>query len=547
MQYNYSTSNGPADRSAMANVMSSASNNNNGVGMMMGNPPASGRVAGGSGMLSKSTMQMQPGAAPPMMSKADAVNQQYQQQQQYMMQQQQQPSYMQQQQQPSAYSGAASMQQQQQQQMPQQDGVEQPRRLSGGKRDADTAAGTDVINQVPLSYNGNPSVGGSGIAGAAGGAVGQMAVKKQKITYQLPSQNMEEGHFYVVLGEDVDVSTARFKILSLLGEGTFGKVVEAWDRKRKEYCAVKIVRNVAKYTRDAEYEIRFMERIRKADEADNFAMMKIQRHFRNDDNHVCIVMNKYGPCLLDHLQKHGPFPHRHLAEIIFHAGAALDHMHSELHLMHTDLKPENMLLETSKLVPDPVTGRQVPQLPCRIRICDLGGCCDENHSKSAIVSTRHYRAPEVILGLGWMYSCDLWSMGCIIYELATGRLLYDTHENVEHLHMMEKTLGRLPAEWGKQVQREDAVKCYTPQGTLQPLKDPKSQARVGRCRRITEVISDELLRELVMSLLCYDKERRLTARGMCQHPYVLKYFPEALSHATHPRNRAALLKPSPKW
>ena len=40
------------------------------------------------------------------------------------------------------------------------------------------------------------------------------------------------------------------KILSKMGEGTFGRVLECWDRKNKDYCAIKVVRNVKKY-RDA--------------------------------------------------------------------------------------------------------------------------------------------------------------------------------------------------------------------------------------------------------------------------------------------------------
>ncbi len=436
------------------------------------------------------------------------------------------------------------------------------KRLSGGKRDAEQSAATDSAvvsknnnnnNQQMSSSsnnmqqqqqmqqqqsNSNNNMNNNNNTDAANNNNGQ-PVKKQKITYALPHQNMEEGHFYVVLGEDIDVSTGRFKILSLLGEGTFGKVVEAWDRKRKEYCAVKIVRNIPKYTRDAEYEIRFMERIRSADPNDNFAVMKILRHFRNDPQHVCIVMPKFGPCLLDHLQKHGPFSHRHLAEITFHMACALDFLHSTLRLMHTDLKPENCLLESSKLVPDPVTGRAVPQLPCRVRICDLGGCCDENHSRSAIVSTRHYRSPEVILGLGWMFSTDMWSMGCIVYELATGRLLYDTHENLEHLHLMEKTLGRLPTDWAPRV-REDCRNLFSANGTLRSLTEAKSISRVSRARPVRETIQDELLRDLILNSLTYDRSKRLSARAMSTHPYILKYFPESLACANHPKNRANL-------
>ena len=394
---------------------------------------------------------------------------------------------------------------------------EERKRLSGGKRTLDEAQSTD----------------------ASGAPKAAEPVTKKKITYALPHQNMEEGHFYVVLGEDIDVSTGRFKILSLLGEGTFGKVVEAWDRKRKEYCAVKIVRNIPKYTRDASYEIQFMERVRRHDAEDRMPLMKISRHFQNETGHMCIVMPKYGPCLLDWLQKHGPFNHRALAEIIFQAGCALDYFHSEMRLIHTDLKPENMLLESGTPMVDPVTGKSTPALPCKIRLIDLGGCCDERHSRSAIVSTRHYRAPEVVLGLGWMFSADMWSMGCIIYELATGRLLYDTHDNLEHLHLMEKTLSRLPTDWSMKA-TGDGANVYSSTGSLRPCTDPKHVARISRARPIRDVVQDELLRDMIYSLLHYDRTKRMNARQLSTHPYVAKYFPDSLSSPQHPNNRGRL-------
>ena len=61
-------------------------------------------------------------------------------------------------------------------------------------------------------------------------------------------------------------------------------------------------------------------------------------------------------------------------------------------------------------------------MPCgdQIRVIDFGSATFEDQYHSSIVSTRHYRAPEVILGLGWSFPCDLWSVGCILVELATG-------------------------------------------------------------------------------------------------------------------------------
>ncbi|EAN88562.1 putative kinetoplastid kinetochore protein 19 [Trypanosoma cruzi] len=418
-------------------------------------------------------------------------------------------------------------------------------RRSGSKRDRETATSTDITRTKSQNKAAARKSTTTTPTTNAAAAVGETAKQtKVKVTYVLPNQSREEGHFYVVLGEDIDVSTQRFKILSMLGEGTFGKVVEAWDRKRKEYCAVKIVRNVPKYTRDAKIEIQFMEKVRQADADDRFSLMKIQRYFQNETGHMCIVMPKYGPCLLDWIMKHGALSHRHLAQIIFQAGTALDYFHTELRLMHTDLKPENMLLETSETVIDPVTRKATPPDPCRIRICDLGGCCDERHSRTAIVSTRHYRSPEVVLGLGWMYSTDMWSMGCIIYELYTGKLLYDTHDNLEHLHLMEKTLGRLPQEWAGRCGTEEARQLYNSVAQLRPCTDPKHLARIARARPVREVISDKLLCDLIYGLLHYDRQKRLTARQMTTHQYVLKYYPECRQHPNYPDNRPSL-RPTP--
>ena len=63
---------------------------------------------------------------------------------------------------------------------------------------------------------------------------------------------------------------------------------------------------------------------------------------------------------------------------------------------------------------------------------------------SGTVSTRHYRAPEVILEHQWPHACDLWSIGCIMFELLTGVTMFQTHSNFEHLCMMQHILGPIP-------------------------------------------------------------------------------------------------------
>jgi dual-specificity kinase len=55
----------------------------------------------------------------------------------------------------------------------------------------------------------------------------------------------------------------------------------------------------------------------------------------------------------------------------------------------------------------------------------------------------------VDIGLGWSYPCDAYSLGCILVEFFTGVALYQTHDNLEHLAMMEAVMGKMPERFAR--------------------------------------------------------------------------------------------------
>ena len=60
-------------------------------------------------------------------------------------------------------------------------------------------------------------------------------------------------------------------------------------------------------------------------------------------------------------------------------------------------------------------------------VIDFGSAAyEEDGPHDWVVNTREYRAPEVILGMPWLYPCDVWSTGCIMAELFLGKLLFAT-------------------------------------------------------------------------------------------------------------------------
>ena len=62
------------------------------------------------------------------------------------------------------------------------------------------------------------------------------------------------------------------------------------------------------------------------------------------------------------------------------------------------------------------------------KIIDLGNACWAHQHFTEDIQTRQYRSPEVIVGASYHFAADLWSLGCIVFELLTGDLLFDPKE-----------------------------------------------------------------------------------------------------------------------
>ena len=91
--------------------------------------------------------------------------------------------------------------------------------------------------------------------------------------------------------------------LKLFGytSGTFGQVLECWDRERKEMVAIKIIRGIKKYRDAAMIEIGMLEQLGKYEKSRS-SCVQIRNWF-DYRNHICIVCEKLGPSLYDFLRK----------------------------------------------------------------------------------------------------------------------------------------------------------------------------------------------------------------------------------------------------
>jgi len=133
-----------------------------------------------------------------------------------------------------------------------------------------------------------------------------------------------------------------------------------------------------------------------------------------------------------------------VAQQLLHALAFL----RSIRLIHADLKTENILLGQPGMTLD------TPEDRIFVKLIDFGGATWEEDAHPRVVQTRHYRSPEVVLGLEWSYPCDMWSLGCILLELYEGRLTFDTRDTAEHLAMIERfSGGPFPQQMIKRIPR----------------------------------------------------------------------------------------------
>lgn len=163
-----------------------------------------------------------------------------------------------------------------------------------------------------------------------------------------PKDYCKGGYHHVNIG---DIYNDRYKVLRKVGWGHFSTVWLSWDTKKLRYVALKVVKSAKHYTETALDEIKLLRAVRETDPSDPYRLKTVQLY---DDfkihgpngTHVCMVFEVLGNNLLKLITKsnyHG-IPLENVRIIIKQCLEGLDYLNRKCKIIHTDIKPENILL-----------------------------------------------------------------------------------------------------------------------------------------------------------------------------------------------------------
>ncbi|KAF8514697.1 kinase-like domain-containing protein [Hysterangium stoloniferum] len=355
------------------------------------------------------------------------------------------------------------------------------------------------------------------------------ALKPVITTTTLDSAADPEGYYQIILGEQLD--GGRYQVFSSLGKGMFSNVVRARiltgeGAEVGKEVAIKIVRAQESMYRAGQKEVQIINKIRQADPEDKKHIVKLERTFEHR-GHLCLVFESLSMNLRDVIKRFGKDVGLNIRAVrayttqLFLALGLL----RKCSIMHADIKPDNILVSENKTM---------------LKVCDFGSASDvsENDITPYLVS-RFYRAPEIILGLPYDASLDIWSIGCTLYELYTGKILFPGRSNNQMLLLMMELKGRFNSKMVKKAKFGDmyfdemggflsverdkvtgndvtkTVHISKPSRDLRArLIPPKAKDKDEETKMVLSFI------DLLDKCLVLDPARRLTPKDALMHPFV---------------------------
>jgi serine/threonine protein kinase len=304
-----------------------------------------------------------------------------------------------------------------------------------------------------------------------------------------------------------ELIAGRYRVLSKLGDGTFGRVLCCRDQKFHDKVALKVIRNIPKYVENARIEAEILDKIFEKSKSAHKYIVKLYHTFKLND-HYCLSFELLDISLLDWLKerKYKPFSASDIHEIIKQSLDGLSFLHF-IECLHTDIKMENIMVNFDS------------RSSLRVKFIDFGNAIFPDDYKPKTVNTTQYRSIEVLLEIPYSYPSDVWSLACVFAECYTGNLLFDTHSDNDnhHIALIQKIVNkpipphliRISPRHRELFDNEMTVKYpMVDEGVV----DEDELRKFQKTKRLDEIFHNDRILLLVENMLDLDQRQRWTAQ-----------------------------------
>lgn len=289
--------------------------------------------------------------------------------------------------------------------------------------------------------------------------------------------------------------TNRYTDLNPVGMGAFGLVCSAVDKLTGQNVAVKKIMKpflTAVLAKRTYRELKLLKHLRHEN------LITLDDIFLSPLEDIYFVNELQGTDL-HRLLTSRPLEKQFIQYFTYQILRGLKYIHSA-GVIHRDLKPSNILINEN----------------CDLKICDFGLARIQDPQMTGYVSTRYYRAPEIMLT--WQKydtEVDLWSVGCILAEMIEGKPLFPGKDHVHQFSIITELLGSPPP---------DVINTICSENTLRFVKSLPHRDAIPFSERFASCthVEPEAI-DLLGMMLVFDPKKRISAAEALTHPYMEPY------------------------